>query len=83
MTTSAADLIERRAYFDGAWPGWRGSWRRSARKLGFTGSTDVGKLRMAQCARQVEKVSLELGGNAAFIVFDDRLETKYLRMGGI
>jgi succinate-semialdehyde dehydrogenase/glutarate-semialdehyde dehydrogenase len=41
------------------------------RKLGFTGSTDVGKLLMAQCARQVKKVSLELGGNAAFIVFDD------------
>jgi succinate-semialdehyde dehydrogenase/glutarate-semialdehyde dehydrogenase len=41
------------------------------RKLGFTGSTDVGKLLMAQCAGQVKKVSLELGGNAAFIVFDD------------
>jgi succinate-semialdehyde dehydrogenase / glutarate-semialdehyde dehydrogenase len=41
------------------------------RKLGFTGSTEVGKLLMAQCARQVKKVSLELGGNAAFIVFDD------------
>jgi len=41
------------------------------RKLGFTGSTDVGKLLMAQCAAQVKKVSLELGGNAPFIVFDD------------
>ena len=41
------------------------------RKLGFTGSTEVGKLLMAQCAGQVKKVSLELGGNAAFIVFDD------------
>jgi succinate-semialdehyde dehydrogenase/glutarate-semialdehyde dehydrogenase len=41
------------------------------RKLGFTGSTEVGKLLMAQCARQVKKVSLELGGNAPFIVFDD------------
>src|SRR3954465_6393455 len=41
------------------------------RKLGFTGSTEIGKLLMAQCAKQVKKVSLELGGNAPFIVFDD------------
>ncbi len=41
------------------------------RKLGFTGSTAVGKLLMEQCAQQVKKVSLELGGNAPFIVFDD------------
>ena len=41
------------------------------RKLGFTGSTEVGKLLMAQCAGQIKKVSLELGGNAPFIVFDD------------
>ena len=41
------------------------------RKLGFTGSTAVGKLLMEQCARTVKKVSLELGGNAPFIVFDD------------
>ncbi len=41
------------------------------RKLGFTGSTEVGKLLMAQCAKQVKKVSLELGGNAPFIVFGD------------
>src|SRR4051812_49399135 len=41
------------------------------RKLGFTGSTEVGKLLMEQCARQVKKVSLELGGNAPFVVFDD------------
>ncbi|HZR93119.1 MAG TPA: NAD-dependent succinate-semialdehyde dehydrogenase [Gaiellaceae bacterium] len=41
------------------------------RKLGFTGSTAVGKLLMAQCARTVKKVSLELGGNAPFLVFDD------------
>jgi succinate-semialdehyde dehydrogenase/glutarate-semialdehyde dehydrogenase len=41
------------------------------RKLGFTGSTEVGKLLMAQCAAQIKKVSLELGGNAPFIVFDD------------
>jgi succinate-semialdehyde dehydrogenase / glutarate-semialdehyde dehydrogenase len=41
------------------------------RKLGFTGSTEVGKLLMEQCARQVKKISLELGGNAPFIVFDD------------
>jgi succinate-semialdehyde dehydrogenase/glutarate-semialdehyde dehydrogenase len=41
------------------------------RKLGFTGSTGIGKLLMAQCAQTVKKVSLELGGNAPFIVFDD------------
>jgi succinate-semialdehyde dehydrogenase/glutarate-semialdehyde dehydrogenase len=41
------------------------------RKLSFTGSTGVGKLLMAQCASTVKKLSLELGGNAPFIVFDD------------
>ena len=41
------------------------------RKLGFTGSSEIGKLLMAQCAGQVKKVSLELGGNAPFMVFDD------------
>jgi len=41
------------------------------RKLSFTGSTQVGKLLMRQCADTVKKVSLELGGNAPFIVFDD------------
>src|SRR6266487_207870 len=43
----------------------------TVRKLGFTGSTEVGKLLMAQCAGQVKKVSLELGGNAPFVVFED------------
>jgi succinate-semialdehyde dehydrogenase / glutarate-semialdehyde dehydrogenase len=43
----------------------------AVRKLGFTGSTEVGKLLMAQCARGLKRVSLELGGNAPFIVFDD------------
>jgi succinate-semialdehyde dehydrogenase/glutarate-semialdehyde dehydrogenase len=41
------------------------------RKLSFTGSTEVGKLLMAQCSKTMKKVSLELGGNAPFIVFDD------------
>ncbi|ETS29791.1 succinate-semialdehyde dehydrogenase (NADP(+)) [Photorhabdus temperata] len=41
------------------------------RKLSFTGSTSVGKLLMAQSADTVKKLSLELGGNAPFIVFDD------------
>jgi succinate-semialdehyde dehydrogenase/glutarate-semialdehyde dehydrogenase len=41
------------------------------RKLSFTGSTAVGKTLMAQCAHGVKRVSLELGGNAPFIVFDD------------
>jgi succinate-semialdehyde dehydrogenase/glutarate-semialdehyde dehydrogenase len=41
------------------------------RKLTFTGSTEIGKQLMAQCASTVKKVSLELGGNAPFLVFDD------------
>ncbi len=41
------------------------------RKLTFTGSTEVGRLLMRQCAGTVKKMSLELGGNAPFIVFDD------------
>jgi len=41
------------------------------RKLSFTGSTPVGRLLMAQCAPTLKKLSLELGGNAPFIVFDD------------
>ncbi len=43
----------------------------TVRKLGFTGSGEVGKLLMRDCADQVKNVSLELGGNAPFIVFDD------------
>ena len=43
----------------------------TVRKLTFTGSTDVGKKLMVQCAGTMKKVSLELGGNAPFIVFDD------------
>ena len=41
------------------------------RKLSFTGSTEIGKVLMRQCADTVKKVSMELGGNAPFIVFDD------------
>ena len=41
------------------------------RKFSFTGSTEVGRELMAQCAATVKKISLELGGNAPFIVFDD------------
>ena len=41
------------------------------RKISFTGSTEVGRLLMRQCSDQVKKLSLELGGNAPFIVFDD------------
>jgi succinate-semialdehyde dehydrogenase / glutarate-semialdehyde dehydrogenase len=60
------------------------------RKFSFTGSTEVGRLLMAQCASTVKKVSLELGGNAPFIVFDDAdldaavegaLASKYRNMG--
>jgi succinate-semialdehyde dehydrogenase/glutarate-semialdehyde dehydrogenase len=60
------------------------------RKFSFTGSTEVGKRLMAQCATTVKKVSLELGGNAPFIVFDDAdldaavegaMVSKYRNMG--
>jgi succinate-semialdehyde dehydrogenase/glutarate-semialdehyde dehydrogenase len=60
------------------------------KKFSFTGSTPVGKLLMAQCAQTVKKVSLELGGNAPFIVFDDAdldaavegaMVSKYRNMG--
>jgi len=44
---------------------------KTVRKLSFTGSTEVGKLLMRQAASNVQKVSLELGGNSPFIVFDD------------
>ena len=43
----------------------------TVRKLSFTGSTEVGALLMAQCAKTIKKTSMELGGNAPFIVFDD------------
>src|SRR4029079_12077521 len=43
----------------------------TVRKLSFTGSTEVGRLLMKQVAPTVKKISLELGGNAPFIVFDD------------
>ena len=43
----------------------------TVRKLSFTGSTAVGKLLMAQCAGTMKRTSMELGGNAPFIVFDD------------
>jgi succinate-semialdehyde dehydrogenase/glutarate-semialdehyde dehydrogenase len=60
------------------------------RKFSFTGSTEIGKKLMAQCATTVKKVSLELGGNAPFIVFDDAdldaaadgaMASKYRNMG--
>ncbi|MCH2558119.1 MAG: NAD-dependent succinate-semialdehyde dehydrogenase [Alcanivorax sp.] len=56
---------------DAAAIGARLTGDRRVRKLSFTGSTAVGKLLMAQCADTVKKLSLELGGNAPFIVFDD------------
>jgi succinate-semialdehyde dehydrogenase/glutarate-semialdehyde dehydrogenase len=43
----------------------------TVRKLSFTGSTEIGKVLLAQCAQTVKKCSMELGGNAPFIVFDD------------
>ena len=60
------------------------------RKLTFTGSTEIGKLLMEQCAATVKKVSMELGGHAPFIVFDDAdmdaaiegaMQSKYRNMG--
>ena len=62
----------------------------AVRKLTFTGSTEIGKLLMRQCAGTVKKISLELGGNAPFIVFDDAdldaavegaMMSKYRNMG--
>lgn len=44
---------------------------KTVRKFSFTGSTEIGKLLIRQCASTVKKVSMELGGNAPFIVFDD------------
>ncbi|MGB0748148.1 MAG: NAD-dependent succinate-semialdehyde dehydrogenase [Magnetospiraceae bacterium] len=43
----------------------------NVRKVTFTGSTDIGRQLLAQCAGSIKKVSMELGGNAPFIVFDD------------
>ncbi|MGA1168088.1 MAG: NAD-dependent succinate-semialdehyde dehydrogenase, partial [Burkholderiaceae bacterium] len=43
----------------------------AVRHISFTGSTEVGRILMAQCAPSIKKMSLELGGNAPFIVFDD------------
>ena len=42
----------------------------TVKKIGFTGSTAVGKIILANCASSVKKVQMELGGNAPFIVFD-------------
>ncbi|MCP1335838.1 NADP-dependent succinate-semialdehyde dehydrogenase [Futiania mangrovi] len=62
----------------------------TVRKLTFTGSTEIGKVLMEQCAATVKKVSMELGGNAPFIVFDDAdldaavegaIASKYRNMG--
>ncbi len=62
----------------------------TVRMLTFTGSTEVGKLLMAQCAPTVKRVALELGGNAPFVVFDDAdldaavagaIESKYRNAG--
>ena len=54
------------------------------RELTFTGSTEIGTYLMAQCAPTVKKVSLELGGNAPFIVFDDAdLDAAVARRDGV
>jgi succinate-semialdehyde dehydrogenase/glutarate-semialdehyde dehydrogenase len=61
------------------------------RKIGFTGSTEVGKWIMERAAKQLKRLSFELGGNAPFIVFDDAdleaavegaVAIKFLRVGG-
>ncbi len=61
------------------------------KKITFTGSTKVGKKLMERAAKSIKRISLELGGNAPFIVFDDAalklavedaLASKYLRVGG-
>ncbi len=64
---------------------------RKVKKIGFTGSTEVGKLLMEKAAKSLKRVSFELGGNAPFIVFEDAdleaavdgaIAIKYLRVGG-
>ncbi len=64
---------------------------RRVKKIGFTGSTEVGKLLMERAAKSLKRISFELGGNAPFIVFedadveaaaDDAIAIKYLRVGG-
>ncbi|WP_116894282.1 aldehyde dehydrogenase family protein [Pseudomonas syringae] len=57
--------------FAQAWFGLELTGNPIVRKLSFTGSTDIGRQLMAECAKDIKKVSLELGGNAPFIVFDD------------
>src|SRR3990172_4080913 len=61
------------------------------KKIGFTGSTEVGKSLMEQAAKQIKRITFELGGNAPFIVFEDAdfeaavdgaVAIKYLRVGG-
>ncbi len=61
------------------------------KKIGFTGSTEVGKSLMEQAAKQIKRISFELGGNAPFIIFDDAdfdaaldgaIAMKFLRVGG-
>ncbi|MBI3086849.1 MAG: NAD-dependent succinate-semialdehyde dehydrogenase [candidate division NC10 bacterium] len=61
------------------------------KKIGFTGSTEVGKALMEQAAKSIKRISFELGGNAPFIVFEDAdlepaldgaVAIKYLRVGG-
>lgn len=61
------------------------------KKIGFTGSTEVGKGLMEKAAKQIKRISFELGGNAPFIVFDDAdfdlalegaIAMKFLRVGG-
>jgi len=75
-----AELAERAGVPKGAFSVVTGSARvvgaeltssRTVRKLSFTGSTEVGRTLLGQCAPTIKKVSLELGGNAPFIVFDD------------
>ena len=51
--------------------GWELCSNPRVRKISFTGSTEVGRILMRQCSDQIKKVSLELGGSAPFIVFDD------------
>ena len=77
---AAAELAERAGFPPGVFNVVTGSARaiageltsnKKVRKLSFTGSTEVGKILLKQCADTVKKVSMELGGHAPFIVFDD------------
>ncbi len=71
MILDGPELLKTGALVGGAWVGEELTTNTVVRKISFTGSTEVGKALMAQAAGTVTNVSLELGRNAPFLVFDD------------